>query len=77
MNGDIDVYDGERLESSVALADYTIYKRYLSEISNYPVVKESNGLIDQEIDKCTRFCKIKRVNLQKGRRHFSKVVNCI
>lgn len=73
MNGDIDVYDGERLESSVALADYTIYKRYLSEISNYPVVKESNGLIDQEIDKCTRFCKLKELTCKKGEDIFQKL----
>ena len=74
MDGELDInYDSEKLGSSIALADYTVYKRYLSEISNYPVVRETNGLKDQETDKCTRFCKLNELTYKKGEDIFQKL----
>lgn len=54
------------LEQSINLAQYTVYKKYLTELSDYPLFPPPQLLLDETAKKCVRFLQLKEFSCKKG-----------
>lgn len=69
----MDERDYRELEQAIALAQHTVYKSYLPELQEYPLVKASSVLCDDTIKDCVRLCKLKKFSCKKGEDVFQKL----
>ncbi len=73
MTDNLDVRRISDLEQALSLAQHTVYKHYLSELSQYPLVKPSDALMDETPEKCLRFFQLKEFSCKKGEDIFQKL----
>lgn len=66
MNEMISNYNGNSLVESIALAQHTVYKTYLSELDQYPLVRPTEALLDEKPCDCLRFIKLTEFTYTKG-----------
>lgn len=63
---DIDIRDYSELDQALLLAQHTVYKKYLQELSMYPVVRPTVQLLDEEAEDCLRFFQLKELSCKQG-----------
>ncbi len=61
------------LEKAIALAQHTVYKRYLPELEYYPVISPSQSLLDEEAKDCIRLLQLEELSCKKGEDIFQKL----
>lgn len=66
MNTSVDIRNYSELEKTLSLADYTVYKRYLSELEHYPIIKATEELLNQEAQEHLRFICLEEFTCRKG-----------
>lgn len=65
--------DYDELSSSIGLAQYTVYKKYLSDLSLLPVVQPSQAFLDEDAQNCIRMVKLEKLSHKKGEDIFQKL----
>lgn len=73
MNENIDTRNYDELSSAIALAQHTVYKDYLSELSTYSVVQPPQILLDQSTKDYVRLFKLDELSCKKGEDMFQKL----
>lgn len=73
MNSEIDVRNYNELNQSIALAQHIVYKRYLPELENYPIVKPSVVLMDQSAEDSVRLFQLEELSCKKDEDIFQKL----
>ena len=69
----MDERDYRELDHAIALAQHTVYKSYLSELQDYSLVKASDRLRDETIERYVRLCKLEKFSCKKGEDVFQKL----
>lgn len=70
---DIDVRSYEELTNALALAQHTVYKRYLPQLQHYPLVQPTEILLDENAKDCVRFFQLEELSCKKGEDIFQKL----
>lgn len=70
---DIDVRSYEELTNALALAQHTVYKRYLPQLQQYPLVQPTQSLRDENAKDCVRFFQLEELSCKKGEDIFQKL----
>ena len=73
MNNDIDNRSKEELEYAVTLAQHTVYKKYLTELRKYPLVKPGDAFLDENAGDNLRFICMEELTYKKGEDIFQKL----
>jgi len=73
MSDNIAVRVNDELNSAIALAQHTVYKRYLPELEMYPVVKPTQALLDESAENCIRFFQMEELSCKQGEDIFQKL----
>ena len=73
MSENIDTRNYEQLSSALSLVQHIVYKRYLSELSQYPVVEPTQILKDETPERCLRFLKLEEFSCKTGEDTFQKL----
>lgn len=73
MENQIEVRNYNELSRSVGLAQYTVYKKYLSDLSKFPVVLPSQVFLDESPENCIRLVKLEKLIQKKGEDVFQKL----
>jgi hypothetical protein len=73
MENQIEVRDYNELSRSIGLAQYTVYKKYLSDLSRFPVVMLSQVFLDESPENCIRLVKLEKLIQKKGEDVFQKL----
>lgn len=73
MENQIDVRNYSKLANSIGLAQYTVYKKYLSDLSLFPVVSPSQVLLDEDTENCIRLVELEKLVQKKGEDIFQKL----
>ena len=73
MENQIEVRDYNELSRSIGLAQYTVYKKYLSDLSKFPVVLPSQVFLDESPENCIRLVKLEKLIQKKGEDVFQKL----
>ena len=73
MNNDIDNRSKEELEYAVTLAQHTVYKKYLTELEKYPLVKPGDAFLDENAGDNLRFICMEELTYKKGEDIFQKL----
>lgn len=73
MENQIDVRDYDELSKSIGLAQYTVYKKYLSDLNLFPVVQPSQVFLDENAENCIRLVKLEELTHKKGEDVFQKL----
>lgn len=73
MENQIEVRDYNELSRSIGLAQYTVYKKYLSDLSRFPVVLPSQVFLDESPENCIRLVKLDKLIQKKGEDVFQKL----
>lgn len=73
MGENIDVRNRGELNSAIALAQHTVYKRYLPELEKYPLVAPTKVLLDESAENCLRFFQLDEFTCKKGEDIFQKL----
>ena len=69
----IDARNYDELQYALTLAQHTIYKQYLNELSHYPLVQPNAVLLDEEPQKCIRAFQLTELTCKKGEDVFQKL----
>ena len=73
MENQIEVRDYNELSRSIGLAQYTVYKKYLSDLSRFPVVMPSQVFLDESPENCIRLVKLEKLIQKNGEDVFQKL----
>ena len=73
MPDTIDTRSYNELQAALALAQHTVYKQYLTELSRYPLVQPNAVLLDEEPQKCIRAFQLTELTCRKGEDIFQKL----
>lgn len=73
MNEPLNARNDEELSKALALAQHTVYKNYLTELSAYPVVQPPQILLDQTPGEYVRFFRLDELSCRKGEDIFQKL----
>jgi hypothetical protein len=73
MENQIDVRNYSKLANSIGLAQYTVYKKHLSDLSLFPVVSPSQVLLDEDTENCIRLVELEKLVQKKGEDIFQKL----
>lgn len=73
MSDTIDTRSYDELQAALALAQHTVYKQYLTELSRYPLVQPNAVLLDEEPQKCIRAFQLTELTCRKGEDIFQKL----
>ena len=73
QSSQLDLRSAEELNRALALAQHTVYKQYLDELSAYPLVEPSQRFLDEEPQKCVRAFKLTQLTCKKGEDSFQKL----
>lgn len=65
MAENIDARSEQELERAISLAQYTVYKKYLNDLSEYPLVEPDAILLDEEPQRCLRVFQLKLLTHKK------------
>ena len=66
MSDNVDVRSEQELNHALALAQYTVYKKYLNDLSGYPLVKPDKVFLDEEPKQCLRAFQLEQLTYKKG-----------
>lgn len=69
----IDDRNYEELSVAIELAQHTVYKRFLEELSDYPLVDLDNEKKAEDAKDCLRFLKLDELTCKKGEDIFQKL----
>ncbi len=69
----IDTRSNEELVNAIALAQHTVYKRYLSDIQMYPLVQPTVPFLDENARDCVRFFQLEELSCKRGEDIFQKL----
>ncbi|MCD8090764.1 MAG: ATP-binding protein [Clostridiales bacterium] len=72
-NNTLDVRSYNELNKALGLAQHTVYKRYLADLENYPLVEPTPALLDEDAASCLRFFQIEELTCKKGEDIFQKL----
>lgn len=61
------------LDAALALAQHTVYKKYLNELGGYPLVPPNQFLLDEEPQECIRAFRLTQLTCKKGEDIFQKL----
>ena len=73
MSDTIDTRSYNELQAALTLAQHTVYKQYLTELSRYPLVQPNAVLLDEEPQKCIRAFQLTELTCRKGEDIFQKL----
>ena len=73
MPDTIDTRSYDELQAALTLAQHTVYKQYLTELSRYPLVQPNAVLLDEEPQKCIRAFQLTELTCRKGEDIFQKL----
>ena len=73
MSDTIDRRSYNELQAALTLAQHTVYKQYLTELSRYPLVQPNAVLLDEEPQKCIRAFQLTELTCRKGEDIFQKL----
>ena len=71
---EIEKYSGESLDYSLELAEHTIYRHYLNELTMYPAAEPSHNLTAEKTENNTAFCKVSKFVRRSGEDILQKLV---
>ena len=66
MNSAIVKRSQDELEKAIDIAQYTVYKKYLMELGDYPLLPPPQSLLDETAKKCVRFLQLEEFSCKKG-----------
>ena len=66
MSDNVDVRSEQELNHALALAQYTVYKKYLNDLSGYPLIKPDKVFLDEEPKQCLRAFQLEQLTYKKG-----------
>lgn len=66
MGEGMDRRDYNELEQAVSLAYHTVYRKYLSELNQYAVVKPDDILMDEKAENCIRMFQLDEMTYKNG-----------
>lgn len=72
-NSLLDVRDYQDLDISIALAQHTVYKKYLPELKDYLIIPPDQLMLDEEPENCIRAMQLKQFTSKKGEDIFQKL----
>lgn len=73
MQNNIDVRDYDELNSALYMAQHTVFKKYLSELTSYPLLPPDDILKDRETRDYVRAFQLKQLTCKKGEDIFQKL----
>ena len=73
MSEKIDIRNYNELNRALTLAQHTVYKRYLSELSTYPIIQPSPVLLDETPENCIRLIQLEELAYKKDEDIFQKL----
>lgn len=73
MENQIDVRNYSKLANSIGLAQYTVYKKHLSDLSLFPVVSPSQVLLDEDTENCIRLVELEKLVQKKVKIYFKSL----
>ncbi len=73
MSDEIDVRNYGELKQAIALAQHIVYKRYLPELENYPIVEPPIVLLDEKAEDCVRLIQLEELSCKKDEDIFQKL----
>lgn len=73
MSDQLDKRSYEELEQAVDLAQHTVYKRYLPELQNYPLLRPTEVLLDETPENCIRMFQLRELSCKQGEDVFQKL----
>ena len=73
MGENIDKRDEHELEEALMLAQHTVYKKYLQQLGQYPLMLPSQQLLDEDTEDCVRFFQLDELTCKKGEDIFQKL----
>lgn len=73
MEHSLDTRDYSEFHHAIALAEHTVYKRYLSELWKYPLAEPEDRLLDESADDCLRFFRLEELSCRHGEDIFQKL----
>lgn len=69
----LDTRSYDELNAALAFAQHTVYKKYLNELENYPLVPPTQILMDEEPRECIRAFHLAQLTCKKGEDIFQKL----
>lgn len=69
----MDVRNNIEFIDAIALAQHTVYKRYLPELHQYPLVQPTMQLLDENARECVRFFRLEELSCKRGEDIFQKL----
>lgn len=63
----------EELSNALALAQHTVYKRYLAELESYSLVNPTVKFLDESPENCLKFLRLEKLTCTKGEDIFQKL----
>ena len=73
MTNSIDTRSYAELQSALELAQYTVYKKYLNELTAYPLVAPNDIILDEKPKDCLRLFQLEELTCKKGEDIFQKL----
>lgn len=73
MGENLDIRNYDELSRAIALSQHTVYKRYLSELEQYPLVTPTQILLDEDTKNSVRFIQLEQLSGKKGEDIFQKL----
>lgn len=73
MGENIDRRDEQEMEKALILAQHTVYKKYLQQLGQYPLIQPSQKLLDEAAADCVRFLQLDELTCKKGEDIFQKL----
>lgn len=70
---DLDKRSQDELNAALALAQHTVYKQYLNELSYYPLVQPNEELLKETAEDCIRTFQLTQLTCKKGEDIFQKL----
>lgn len=73
MNEIIDKRNYDELSTAIELAKHTVYKKYRTELEQYPLIAPTPMLLDEDAGRCLRFIRLEEFTKKKGEDMFQKL----
>lgn len=77
MNEIIDKRNYDELSTAIELAKHTVYKKYRTELEQYPLIAPTPMLLDEDAGRCLRFIRLEEFTKKKGRGYVPKAFDSI
>lgn len=73
MPDSLDARSYDELARAIEMAQHTVYKRYLSELQQYPLLPPTDILLDETPENCIRMFQLKELSCKQGEDMFQKL----